>query len=251
MKYIKEMPILFVVLLLVLAGCRSYQASEELDANNNNYWRITCVTPPSSIDVFEDSASEEDYYYQTIERCPSGLVTIHLNLGYPMIWENVDNLARSATHIVRAEVVDSSVSALLPDNTSQADVYKWTMHITTYRIRVLEVYKGRVAVGDIIEIEKRGGRIGHLEIICPSHVQLYNGEEMIFFLHCPRIRGLWLGPIGLVSHNQSIYWPAPPDSGLDTVLESLTPEYYFTLTITVDDLERIAKESGLRPSPTP
>lgn len=251
MKTLKGLSILFAVLLLVLVGCRSYHVYDEPSANNNSYWRITRVTPPSSIDVFEDFVPEEDYYYQTIERCPSGLVTIHLNLGYPMIWDNVDNLARRATHVIRAEVVDSSVSALLPDDMNRADVYKWTMHITTYRIRILEVFKGRVTVGDIIEIEKRGGKIGNLEIICPSHVQLYNGEELIFFLHCPRIRGLWLGPIGLASHNQSIYWPAPPDSGLDTVLESLTPEYYFTLTITVEDLKRIAIESGFSPSPTP
>ncbi|MCL2572860.1 MAG: copper amine oxidase N-terminal domain-containing protein [Defluviitaleaceae bacterium] len=181
-------------------------------------------------------------------RSQSELVTSYWQGGYPWIRESIDELAWGATHIVKAEVLDSRtelINTVLSDREiSEDEEERVILPHTVHQLRVLEVFMGTAAIGEIIEVAQLGGRVGNRELIYDHQVQLIYGDELIFFLHCYESRGFRPMPMALESASQAIYIPAPPGSSPDTVLENFSPEN--DLILTLGELERIA-----RPSPQP
>jgi len=181
-------------------------------------------------------------------------ITTATSSGLTWVRRSIDELVFGATHIVRAEVMNyyrvELINTVLSDRELRDDeVERVILPHTVHQLRVLEVFMGNVAVGDIVEVAQQGGRIGNRELINESQIHLTYGDELIFFLHCYETHGFRPQPMELESYNQAIYWPAPPGSDHETVLENFSPEN--ELVLTIGDLERIAQESGLRPTPRP
>jgi len=197
--------------------------------------------------------------------CGSNLVTIEIPGGYPFLSGSVDRLILDSTHIVMAKILDSSADSSLSDEVVRVDGEEWPMPYTIYRLRILEVYMGNVEEGDIIEVAEIGGRVGNREVICTWQIPLTYGDVLIFFLgswnvqqplsfRYPRETIYWPAqrprqPLSFRYPRETIYWPAPPGSSPDVVLMNYST--WNNLVLTVGDLERIAKESGLRPPPAP
>ncbi|MCL2361806.1 MAG: BspA family leucine-rich repeat surface protein [Defluviitaleaceae bacterium] len=163
----------------------------------------------------------------------------------------IDELASDATHVVRVEVLDERVQRT---NTWVGSPQGWPDDIpfdpyeitTVNRLRVLEVFKGDVETGDIMEVMQLGGRMGFTNLVNDRLFPLPIGNEVVLFMRSAFVQGR---PAVLISPCQSIYRVAA-----DGTFESLGVNSEYHITLTVNDLERIAEEfggGGSTPTPPP
>ncbi|MCL2572908.1 MAG: copper amine oxidase N-terminal domain-containing protein [Defluviitaleaceae bacterium] len=170
------------------------------------------------------------------------------------IWErqSIDELAHGATDIVRARVLNYEVkmvnTSLSGRPLSELEEELFVLPHVVHRLEVLEVFMGSGEVGDIIYLAQEDYSNSIIVIPYDFFNPLEYGEELIFFLHNFERFGFGHLPMVLESSFQAIYRTAPPDSGPETVLESVHP--FNDLILTIGDLERIAEEY-FRPSPLP
>ncbi|MCL2827762.1 MAG: hypothetical protein FWD99_03405 [Oscillospiraceae bacterium] len=112
---------------------------------------------------------------------------------------------------------------------------------TFHRIQVLEVFKGEVEAGDILEVTQMGGQIDNVRLESTSFVPLSVGDDLVLFLTSP----LWIpaSPRGIIGSTQAAYrFPASGGElmalSADVALESVNPTN--ELTLTIGDLRQIA-----------
>ncbi|MCL2361128.1 MAG: BspA family leucine-rich repeat surface protein [Defluviitaleaceae bacterium] len=185
----------------------------------------------------------------------NGVVIEHEIHGGAALRRDVTQLVNNATHIVRAEILDSRVEeiriSLIPDDSMEP---RYRIH-TIYQLRILEVFMGGVAIDDIIEGAQVGGQLGNVSLVYSRFVYFNNGDELVFFLICYRTLGFEHAPVQMeILTHQGIFRPAPSEAGLHEVLVGIGAFPDFQLPLTVDDLNRIQDGTfgiGTTPTPTP
>jgi len=112
---------------------------------------------------------------------------------------------------------------------------------TFYRVQVLEVFRGEVEAGDILEVRQKGGQINNLRLENMYFVPLSAGDDLVLFLSSLS----WMpnSPAGIMSSTQAAYrFPASGGElmalSADEELESVNPTN--ELTLTIGDLRQIA-----------
>ncbi|MCL2843575.1 MAG: hypothetical protein FWE28_09005 [Oscillospiraceae bacterium] len=96
------------------------------------------------------------------------------------------------THIVMAEVLDERVEWVDPTSPHLPNsLFYGEEHIPRYspytinRIRVLEVFKGDVTIGDVLDLGQQGGQIGNFLMESRNKLPLATGDVLVFFLNDP------------------------------------------------------------------
>jgi len=154
-------------------------------------------------------------------------------------YSNIDSLAAAAErYIARVEVLGERTEMLnislgeWPSN----DIY------TIHQLRVLEVFKGNVRPGEMIEVAQAGGQLGNLLLINPDFVTRAVGDELIVFLSGVDPKEYSEFPVArftfVVNPWQTFYRADPVDG--DT-FKSLHPDN--DLVLTRAELEQIAERS--------
>ena len=170
-------------------------------------------------------------------------------------FSNTEDMIVHATDIVRAEMLDERVELInhiipwtpesialmfpcghVPEDNPQYDIF------TVTRAKVVEVFKGNTQVGDIIEINQMGGRLGNEHLICRARVHFETGEDLVVFLR------QWItrdNAYGLMSPFQAVYrFPSSYGEGIATLsfdkeLESFVDTRH-SLPLTLGDLMQVA-----------
>lgn len=180
--------------------------------------------------------------------------------GDVWIRASIDELANTATDVIRAEVINSRVervNTLLAELDSSIDMERFYVIHTIYELKVLETFKGDTQVGDIIEIMQRGGRLGNRELIYDRKLQIVSGDDAIFFLRSFEEQGFGHLPMAIEGGFQGAFRVSSLDTDVmnelsesianayrdnialsDLVLESYDPNN--ALTLTIGDLMRIS-----------
>jgi len=193
-----------------------------------------------------------------------------------VIFEEIEELADNATHIIRGEVLDKVVKWMdlnlsreeheyrmveqgLSEEEIEANIYSVREDgtadeleielVTITRVLVLEVFQGNHEVGDIIEIMQSGGEYGNERWIVEGSVDLEIGSELVLFLVSWEFAGL---PYSLTSIIQSVYYiphEIEHDNNIiefnncEVVLESANEAN--PIEVSVGDLIEIAEENDL------
>jgi len=148
-------------------------------------------------------------------------LTIHEVSGDYEIFQDVDKLADASENIVRARIIDFTVSddllmwreeddfeSELEDTGIDRDILDDQIFIfTIYTVDILDVYKGDIQVGEQIEFMQLGGQIGNVLFINNDEVEVALEDDLILFLS-PNDEGpaMLLNPIQTAyhySHNAS------------------------------------------------
>ena len=220
---------------------------------------VSCTGASPNVDVnelVEEEIYDSLYLYNVIDEESDILYEIIMG-GDRWIHNRIESIINISTHVVHAEVLDyriERINTLLEDRIIEEDEYDRIMlwH-TIHRLRVLEVFRGDVEVGDIIEIAEICGDMNSF-IFEGYSVPLVYGDEFVFFLYCYETHGFAPGPMEIIGGIQGVYQPPLPGAGPDIILINVTfdgSSIENDLVLTVGHLERIAEESGLRPAPTP
>jgi len=158
-------------------------------------------------------------------------------------YNSIEHLSSFSTEVVRVAVLDERVEWLNtwipPQNELEdaggepSDLY---FIYTIYRVEILEVFKGDVEVGDMIEVKQIGGQMDDTKFINMDEVPLVIGSDLILFLH-----SFDDFPASLMNATQSAYYfPNARGRLLNAELESVHPEN--NLTLTLEALIQIAEE---------
>jgi len=194
------------------------------------------------------------------------------------VLRDAEELTNSSSHVIRAEVIDSRVESrnlstpvdisierarrngreISEENITamRNNPVRYTI-VTINRLKVIESFKGHLETGEIIEMMQRGGildgydnykTIMHNGVekrvsVATSHhsVPLYEGDDLIFFLHLWEDRD---SPYVIVQPFQGVHRfvePIPSNftRDMNIELENVHPRSNFT--ITVQDLINIAE----------
>jgi len=179
-------------------------------------------------------------------------------------WRSIEELASEATHVLRVEVLNERLELLnrfglqsVPPSIDPYELY------TIHQVRILEVFQGDVAPGDIIDVAQVGGRLGNIEVVNKDHVSILTGGDFIFFLFYNPENPLFPNsPAGLMNPWQAIYHVASTDGGISNnqgdnatntqntytsiiqrgQIESLPGN---DLTLTIEDLKAIAEQNKI------
>ena len=149
---------------------------------------VNMLYGPQSISSFASLTSE-------------GMETMQLEAVYPH-YDSIPHLASAATDIVRARILDERVERLNtwleapPPGVDPYDIY------TVYRIKVLEVYQGGAAAGDVLELRQQGGKIGNEMVTDDDYVSIGAGDDLVLFLRESYKANL---PFVYLNSQQSIY----------------------------------------------
>jgi len=169
------------------------------------------------LNVASGSESADDEYEYTYT------MTISLDV---YIFEDIEDLADDATHIIRGEILDQRVEwldmTLSREATEQilieegyldgAEIeYRLQWYdfepqmelVTISRIRVLETFQGDHDIDDVIEVFTVGGIYENQQWVLEDAVELEVGSELVLFLASWEFAGL---PYALTSHIQSVYY---------------------------------------------
>jgi len=155
-------------------------------------------------------------------------------------YEYIDELASSATYIVRVEVLDERVERL---NYAVSPASRYGI-FTVNRLRVLDVFKGYTQVGDIMEVRQFGGQLGDEKVIYSGQITFSIGDDLVLFL-TSRFDNK---PAFLLNPTQSVYRFVASDSNdrmrsnhdeLECLVEYHNPN--LTLTLTLDDLAQFSE----------
>jgi len=256
---------LALVVLFSLAACNNETQNGTVQADIPNDTIQLDNTPwnPGGIFCTEGLAEGEVLIVSVSgdEDIPGSIDEMIRFIDMAGVWQAGYGMFRS--EIVRAEVLDErtewhnttaawhheGAQPFLVDDPGwdHSDRYEpYTFH----RVRVLEVFKGEVAAGDILEVMQEGGQIDNVRLENYSFVSLTPGDDVVLFLASP----VWMpnSPAALMSSFTAVY--RFPDLsggirafGLDEGLESVYefPEHMaeYALTLTLDDLADMQLEN--------
>ena len=160
-------------------------------------------------------------------------------------YEGVEDLAESATDVVRARVLDERyewVNTRLgpPDPESEIDPYDLC---TIHRVLVLEVFQGDSSPGDIIEVIQLGGELDGEMWHSYDNVGFSIDDDLVFFIRASLREdnpGFWL-----LSPSQSVFNVLYSDKSIgdienDIALES-AKSGYSRFAISVGELVELAE----------
>lgn len=104
-----------------------------------------------------------------------------------MPFRDVEQMTDRTSDIVKLEILDERIEWVniwegIEDVPVERNLYD--IH-TIHRARVLNVFKGDSAVGDIIEIMQEGGNLDGITLINESAVNFSYGDNVVLFLHNP------------------------------------------------------------------
>jgi len=175
--------------------------------------------------------------------------------GFPRLFVDLDHMSSEATYIIRAVILDTRnevYSILLPPEdeyqrrTALEHGASYYFVHTVYRLRVIEVFKGRTMPGDIIEFAQIGGETAYMRVTSTEFMPIHVGEELVFFLYDHYIEGV---PIILANSVQSVYRLPPSYESVVSAnpAEELESVRQFTgFTLSFGDLSQIAERYALQ-----
>ncbi|MCL2376267.1 MAG: hypothetical protein FWC76_02610 [Defluviitaleaceae bacterium] len=209
----------------------------------------------------KDNNHYEEEEYEHGNRVFAGFISL-------LFYNSIESMTTINTDIIRAEVL--SVRSEMVDMTSffeneseDANIDpSWMINTiyTIYQLRVLEVFKGYAEVYGVIELMQRGGYFEGRYIYWSGYnrAPLNIGDDLVLFLHDSRTEGVpfSMHPVQGAYHVPStMAYPQTIISAIhtqsvnsDLILESIQPYNRLALTLTIEDLSRIA---GLSDSPWP
>ena len=201
------------------------EVADEVD--ENGYEEVIDADEEDDEEVVDEV--EENGYYTLDE-----IETIWVMSSYPH-YGSISHLASYATDVVRVEVLDERVDWLNawlepPQGIDPYELY------TVHRIRVLDVFQGDAAIGDILEVRQIGGEQDDLRVINEDKVPLEVGDDLVLFLRASLIENL---PSILLNPNQSAYYFTAENEAL----ESVNPEN--DLVLTMEDLSQILEYDSI------
>ena len=133
--------------------------------------------------------------------------------------KDADELARSSTDIIRAEVLDSrekKINTILGSSNLGCTANRFVKSHTVYKLRVIEIFKGSTEVGDIVEImiENKGSSNNQLS--------LFSGDDLVFFLRNFESGNL---PMALEGGSQGVF-RTPLSIADNDLAESIKDAFY-------------------------
>ena len=153
----------------------------------------------------------------------------------------IDELASSATYIVRVEVLDERVERM---NYAVPPASRYGI-FTVNRLKVLDVFKGNTEIGNIMEVRQFGGQVGDERLIYSGKIAFPIGDDLVLFLFS---LGIDNSPAFLLNPTQSVYRFTASDSNdrmrskhdeLECLVEYHNPN--LTLILTFDDLVQFSE----------
>ena len=171
--------------------------------------------------------------------------TMWVMADYPH-YESIAHLASYATDVIRVEILDERAEWLntwLEAPPPEIDPYNL---YTVYRIKVLEVFQGDAAAGDILEVRQLGGQKDGLRVINKDEVPLVVGDDLVLFLRASYIENF---PSVLLNPYQSAYRFPVANEDIMTIRANETLESVHLendLTLTVEDLVQILANNSAR-----
>ena len=164
--------------------------------------------------------------------------------GDYVAFSNIGELAFFATDVVRVEVLDERVQLTNtwlgspqggPYN-EPTNVWHNPYEITTVNnLLVLEVFKGNMNVGDVAEVMQLGGRLGLVNLNNKQRIALPINGELILFMRSfdDGLPAVLLNPLQSIYHviSEGVFQSNFTDDS----------PYSLELTLTLDDLQRVAQ----------
>ena len=120
--------------------------------------------------------------------CSEDKYEIFIRADYPY-YNSIEELSDNSTNVIRARVVSNYAqrldTALRPRNaredTGAPHAPFYQNHIVT-QIEVLEVFRGYLSVGDVVEMRQLGGTVGNRSYINPDLLNISVNDELVLFL---------------------------------------------------------------------
>ncbi len=171
---------------------------------------------------------------------PADRPTVWLDSDHP-VYPSVDAVGESADTVVIGRLIGTSVDpgtspGLAADGSSLPPIPR-----TLYRIRVIEVVKGDVAVDDEIVVPVLGGDAGSTTLQLTDGVEVVSGTDYLYFL---KSAGGMLFPLAgnaiAARADAGGFKLLPGTTGLDEAL-----------VVTDAQLDELATGTGPTPTPTP
>jgi hypothetical protein len=116
-------------------------------------------------------------------------------------YRNSDELFERATLVIRAEVIDDgryemrNINRSLPDpipddmlELLDKGILSFAMFephyviMTIHQVKVLEIFKGDIKVGDIVDVRQRGGEMDGVRVISDDIIPFTKGDNLVLFL---------------------------------------------------------------------
>lgn len=252
--------------LLFLAACGNEDQRDTAQAETPNVPMQT----ESATDLIE---ADDDHFlpawirelFSEEELMSGDMLTSHTSVDESE-YHSLDDLIEFGlvNIVVKAEVLDERVEWLdytIPFSEEQSIYFFGEVReheprpelFTVHRLRVLDVFKGDVEVGDVVEVAQRGGQIENFISYAIYLRPLSVGDILVFFLRDPNLDPARENfpvtlPLNLVNSLQGIYrLPAPSDGivafSADETLEGVPDQLAPSLTLTLDDLANMQREN--------
>ena len=193
------------------------------------------------------------------------ITTVYISGSELWIFDNIAQMNTQTTDIVRAKILNSRVepiNTLLRTPRPDDDMEIFYIIHTIYQLKVLEVFKGDLAVGDVLEVAQMGGLYGNRKLVFSNQLSMNRGDEFIFFLHSYDAYGFGHLPMTIAGSYQGVFHTLSlQTTQANEMFENITEAYFenhlspnetlesvsphTSLTLTIGDLMQIRYDSGL------
>ena len=244
MEFLSTISIILAMISSMICG-EGYQNTLVQDVNTSHY--------PAEIlnigDIREDDLLDD-------------VITVYFTQSFPR-YPSISHLTNTATDIVRVEVIDTRIAWINtaipnpddPEGLEESDFSLFDLNplikkslmgysiFTVYQIRVLEVFKGDLEIGEIIEFAETGGQLDNFNLVNTEQpIHLSVGDDVVLFLSYLRRENI---PAFLLNNTQSVYYFTPEveearmrgNFGVELESNSLRN----SLVLTLEDLARITE----------
>jgi len=115
------------------------------------------------------------------------IIIEHISGFYPH-YLSIETLDMATNYVVQVEIIDKRTEMLntwIIDSGEPipSDHYRGYSPHTVHTVRVLEVFKGDVEIGDIMDIRQSGGQVGNLKVVNSNMIDFALGDELLMFLN--------------------------------------------------------------------
>ena len=188
-----------------------------------------------------------------------------------LIYEDIEDMSNKATHIIRGYILDRRFEWLDPsvpreiteqllreqglteeeiDFELEGITFERDLElVTTYRIRVLEIFQGDHNINDVIEVSVLGGEYGSERWVVDDSLEIELNSELVLFLVS---WGMINQPYSLISHVQGVYHIPELEDFEENLIDIIDVEIELEgvsemdpISITIEDLIEIAEINGL------
>ena len=143
-------------------------------------------------------------------------------------YENIDELASSATDVVRAKILSSTIEMISIGN-------RYFPHII-YAVAILEVFQGDLQVGDEITLKQVAADSDYMIIVGLSEIPIEIGDDLVLFLLThPNYPHAGLIHQGVYRLSEEIDSLEKIDASIE-LTGVIEDEDWFEIEITVEDL---------------